>query len=127
MAIYPIAVVSVSNDVVTFNQGGETVQVGRVYRLVKLGANLQDPYTKESLGQEELEVGRAEVISVTDRTASAKVISGSVLGLGKPGSLLARVLPDGELPTPASGNSSPQANLESQAGPKAKAKDDEDW
>ena len=127
MAIYPIAVVSVSNDVVTFNQGGETVQVGRVYRLVKLGANLQDPYTKESLGQEELEVGRAEVISVTDRTASAKVISGSVLGLGKPGSLLARVLPDGELPTPAAGNSSPQANLESQAGPKAKAKDDEDW
>jgi len=127
MAIYPIAVVSVSNDVVTFNQGGETVQVGRVYRLVKLGANLQDPYTKESLGQEELEVGRAEVISVTDRTASAKVISGSVLGLGKPGLLLARVLPDGELPTPASGSSSPQANLESQAGPKAKAKDDEDW
>ena len=127
MAIYPIAVVSVSNDIVTFNQGGETVQIGRVYRLVKLGANLQDPYTKESLGQEELEVGRAEVISVTDRTASAKVISGSVLGLGKPGSLLARVLPDSELPTLASGNSSPQANLETQAGPKAKAKDDEDW
>lgn len=127
MAIYPIAVVSVSNDIVIFNQGGETVQIGRVYRLVKLGANLQDPYTKESLGQEELEVGRAEVISVTDRTASAKVISGSVLGPGKPGSLLARVLPDSELPTPATGNSSPQANLESQAAPKAKTKDDEDW
>jgi len=37
MAIYPIAVVGSSGDQVTLNQGGDTVQVGRIYRLVSLG------------------------------------------------------------------------------------------
>lgn len=75
-AIYPIAVVSVQPGSVTLNQGGETVQVGRVYRLVTLGRKLVDPYTRESLGEEEFEVGRVEVTAVTDRTATARVLSG---------------------------------------------------
>jgi hypothetical protein len=70
-AIYPIAVVSGTESEVTLNQGGDTVQVGRIYRLVTLGQNLVDPYTRESLGQEEREIARAEITSVTDRTATA--------------------------------------------------------
>ena len=93
-AIYPIAVVGGTESEVTFNQGGETVQVGRIYRLVSLGQNLVDPYTRESLGQEEREVARAEVISVTDRTATAKVVSGRLPQPLKAGSVLARVLPE---------------------------------
>lgn len=93
-AIYPIAVVAASGDQVTLNQGGDTVQTGRVYRLVSLGKSLTDPYTKESLGQEETEVGRVEVISVTDRTASAKIVAGKLPASVAPGSLLARVLAD---------------------------------
>lgn len=129
IAIYPIAVVSVSSDEVTLNQGGSTVQVGRVYRLVSLGQSLVDPYTKESLGQEEREVARVEIASVTDRTATAKIVSGRLPSPFKPGTVLARVLPD-----------EPNATLNAQAmlptlpaislnsgETKSTAKGDEDW
>lgn len=93
-AIYPVAVLSGSEKDITLNQGGDTVQVGRVYRLVSLGQNLVDPYTRESLGQEEREIARAEITSVTDRTASARLVSGHLPAAFKPGTLLARVLPE---------------------------------
>lgn len=93
-AIFPIAVAAISGGEVTLNQGGDTVQVGRIYRVVSLGQNLIDPYTKESLGQEELEVGRIEITAVTDRTANAKVLAGRLPSTMKPGSLLARVIPE---------------------------------
>ena len=128
-AIYPIAVISASAGQVTLNQGGSTVQVGRVYRLVSLGQNLVDPYTKESLGQEEREVARIEIISVTDRTATAKVLAGNLPMPVRPGSLLARVLPDEQ-----DAALNVQVTLPSltgiggaQGSGKSKSKDDEDW
>ena len=93
-AIYPVAVLSGTDAEVTLNQGGDTVQVGRMYRLVSLGQNLVDPYTKEPLGQEEREIARAEITSVTDRTATAKVVSGRIALPIKTGTMLARVLPE---------------------------------
>ena len=128
-AIYPIAVVSGTESEVTLNQGGDTVQVGRIYRLVTLGQNLVDPYTRESLGQEEREVARAEIISVTDRTATAKVVSGRIPQPIKSGGVLARVLPED-----VSGNLNVQVNLPnlpgmtpSPDGRGAKPKNDDDW
>jgi hypothetical protein len=128
-AIYPIAVVSGTESEVTLNQGGDTVQVGRIYRLVTLGQNLVDPYTRESLGQEEREVARAEIISVTDRTATAKVVSGRIPQPIKSGGVLARVLPE-----EVSGNLNVQVNLPnlpgmtpSPDGRGAKPKNDDDW
>ena len=128
-AIYPIAVVSGAESEVTLNQGGDTVQVGRIYRLVTLGQNLVDPYTRESLGQEEREVARAEIISVTDRTATAKVVSGRIPQPIKSGGVLARVLPE-----EVSGNLNVQVNLPnlpgmtpSPDGRGAKPKNDDDW
>ena len=127
-AIYPIAVVSGTESEVTLNQGGDTVQVGRIYRLVTLGQNLVDPHTRESLGQEEREIARAEITSVTDRTATAKVVSGRVPQPIKSGGVLARVLPEEvsgslnvqvTLPTLPGTTSSPD-------GPGAKSKND-DW
>jgi len=127
-AIYPIAVLSGTETEVTLNQGGDTVQVGRIYRLVTLGQNLVDPYTRESLGQEEREIARAEITSVTDRTATAKVVSGRVPQPIKSGGVLARVLPEEvsgslnvqvTLPTLPGMTSSPE-------GPGAKSKND-DW
>lgn len=129
VAIYPIAVVSVSGSQVTLNQGGETVQVGRIYRLVSLGQLLIDPYTKESLGEEEKEVAKVEVTSVTDRTATAKVMTGNLPGSVKPGSLLARMLPDepnAVLNVQVSLPTLPGMSQGSATG-KSKAKDDEDW
>lgn len=128
-AIYPIAVVSGTESEVTLNQGGDTVQVGRIYRLVTLGQNLVDPYTRESLGQEEREVARAEIISVTDRTATAKLVSGRIPQPIKSGGVLARVLPE-----EVSGNLNVQVNLPnlpgmtpSPDGRGAKPKNDDDW
>jgi hypothetical protein len=128
-AIYPIAVVSGTESEVTLNQGGDTVQVGRIYRLVTLGQNLVDPYTRESLGQEEREIARAEIISVTDRTATAKVVSGRIPQPIKSGGVLARVLPE-----EVSGNLNVQVNLPnlpgmtpSPDGRGAKPKNDNDW
>ena len=128
-AIYPIAVVSGTESEVTLNQGGDTGQVGRIYRLVTLGQNLVDPYTRESLGQEEREVARAEIISVTDRTATAKVVSGRIPQPIKSGGVLARVLPE-----EVSGNLNVQVNLPnlpgmtpSPDGRGAKPKNDDDW
>ena len=124
-AIYPIAVVSGTESEVTLNQGGDTVQVGRIYRLVTLGQNLVDPYTRESLGQEEREIARAEITSVTDRTATAKVVSGRVPQPIKSGGVLARVLPE-----EVSGSLNVQVTLpgttSSPVGPGAKSKND-DW
>jgi curli biogenesis system outer membrane secretion channel CsgG len=124
-AIYPIAVLSGTETEVTLNQGGDTVQVGRIYRLVTLGQNLVDPYTRESLGQEEREIARAEIISVTDRTATAKVVSGRVPQPIKSGGVLARVLPE-----EVSGSLNVQVTLpgttSSPDGPGTKSKND-DW
>lgn len=128
-AIYPIAVLNGTETDVTLNQGGDTVQVGRIYRLVSLGKNLVDPYTRESLGQEEREVARAEVTSVTDRTASAKVVSGRVPQPVKSGGLLARVLPE-----EVTENLNVQVTLPTLPGMSvpadsrsAKSKNDNDW
>ena len=129
MAIYPIAVVSANGGQVTLNQGGETVQVGRVYRLVSLGQNLVDPYTQESLGQEEKEVARVEIISVTDRTSTAKVVAGNLPVSVEPGSVLARILPDAPITTlnvQVSLPALPGMPGSTGAG-KSKSKDDEDW
>lgn len=93
-AIYPIAVVGGGDKEVTFNQGGDTVQTGRSYRLVSLGKHLTDPYTKESLGQEESEIAIVEVTGVTDRTSTARLVSGRLPPNIASGSLLARLMPD---------------------------------
>ncbi|NBO14447.1 MAG: hypothetical protein EBV20_04850 [Betaproteobacteria bacterium] len=129
MAIYPIAVVGANGDQVTLNQGGDTVQVGRIYRLVSLGQNLVDPYTKESLGQEEREVGRAEITSVTDRTATAKIVSGRLPSPFQSGSVLARVLPDEpNAPLKVQVNLPQLPGMGSPSGSgSSKSKDNDDW
>ncbi len=127
-AIYPIAVVAATGNEVTLNQGGDTVQVGRVYRIVSLGQNLIDPHTKESLGQEELEIGRIEITAVTDRTANAKLLSGRLPSPMKPGSVLARVIPeDPSRPLTAQVSLSSLPVLEGAAGGGKSKKEDEDW
>lgn len=127
-AIYPIAVVGGNDTEITFNQGGDTVQVGRIYRLVSLGQPLVDPYTRESLGPQEQEVARAEVTSVTDRTATARIVSGRLALPIKPGAVLARVLPEelsnaSSMRTGLPGAAPPQPGAQG-AGRKS---DNDDW
>jgi curli biogenesis system outer membrane secretion channel CsgG len=72
-AIYPVRIVAVNGDQLTFGQGGDTIQRGRDYNIIRLGNRIFDPYTKESLGREETIIGTAKVISVQARTSTAKV------------------------------------------------------
>jgi hypothetical protein len=58
--------------------------------LIHLGLNLTDPYTRESLGQQEREVGRIEIVSLTDKTSTARLISGVPPANFKPGTLIIR-------------------------------------
>jgi curli biogenesis system outer membrane secretion channel CsgG len=130
-AIYPIAVVSGTDKEVTFNQGGDTVQTGRSYRLVSLGKKLTDPYTKESLGQEETEIAIVEVTSVTDRTATARLVSGRLPPTVAAGGILARLLPDepsASLNVQLTLPTLPGASTTSSgAGAGGAKKDDQDW
>jgi hypothetical protein len=94
-AIYPVAVLAkLGSGEFTLNQGGQTLQIGRVYRLVQLGLNLTDPYTRESLGPQESEIGRIEIVSVTDKTSAARLVAGLAPARFQPGTLIIRPLPD---------------------------------
>ena len=56
-SIYPIRIISASKTQAVLGQGGKTIQTGDVYKIYQLGERMIDPYTKESLGREEIEVG----------------------------------------------------------------------
>lgn len=77
-AIYPMKVVLSQKGYVILNQGGSTVSVGEHYDLFKLGEKLIDPYTKESLGREEVLIDRVSITKVTSKTAYATTVSGDV-------------------------------------------------
>ncbi|MCG8565738.1 MAG: hypothetical protein MI747_11725, partial [Desulfobacterales bacterium] len=76
--IFPLAVVSVSGKSVYLGQGGETIVKGQKYKLIQYGKTLFDPYTKESLGREEIEVGVVQVVDVQAKTSRAKILKSSL-------------------------------------------------
>lgn len=119
-AIYPIAVIAADGKTMTLNQGGVTVKNGRKYKLVQLGAPMVDPYTKESLGRQETDVGIVEITAVTAQMASAKLLSGSEEVLAA-GDLLIR-----PMTRAAEEAAAAAAAAEEPAGAKKKIKDS-DW
>lgn len=77
-AIYPIAVSSVSGKTVYLAQGGNTLKAGQNMELIKYGEPIIDPYTRESLGKEEIQIGMVRVTNVQAKMAKAKIITSSV-------------------------------------------------
>jgi len=75
-AIYPLAIVSVSDISVTLGAGGDDIKIGNKFRVIALGKELKDPYTNESLGREEMTVGEIEITDVQSRTSQAKYLTG---------------------------------------------------
>ena len=76
-AIYPIAVVAVNKNNVTLNSGGDFLKKGSMYKVVKLGKELIDPYTKEKLGREEIDIGEIKLTEINAKTSKAKIIKGN--------------------------------------------------
>ena len=76
-AIYPIAIVAANKNNVTLNSGGDFLKKGSEYKVVKLGKELIDPYTKEKLGREEIDIGEIKLTEINAKTSKAKIIKGN--------------------------------------------------
>jgi len=74
--IYPPKIVGRSGKQVILNMGGNMIHPGDRFKVYKLGKRLYDPYTKEPLGREEIEVGEVEITKVLPKVAYAKVVEG---------------------------------------------------
>lgn len=77
-AIYPIVVASVRGKTVYLAQGGNTLKAGQKMELIQYGEPIIDPYTKESLGKEEIQIGTVRVTDVQAKLARAEIITSSV-------------------------------------------------
>ena len=89
-SIYPIAVVQVDEDKVILAQGGDTVSVTDQFNLIQYGQELFDPYTNESLGFSENNIGTIEVVDVQSKLSTAKILMINILKLNVSNNLIAR-------------------------------------
>lgn len=76
-SIYPIFVSSVRGKTVYLAQAGNTLKTGQKMKLIKYGNPIIDPYTKESLGKEEIQIGMVRVTDVQAKVAQARIIKSS--------------------------------------------------
>ena len=88
--VFPVRVLAKRDQQITINRGeGAGAVVGQLWAIFAQGEELIDPDTKESLGREEVQVGKAEIISVAPKTSIAKILNdtgiekGAVLRLAK--------------------------------------------
>jgi hypothetical protein len=70
-AIYPLRVEKIIDNTLYIGQGGNQLNVGDEYQVFKLGEQIKDTYTGESLGQIEELIGTAKIINVTSKMSSA--------------------------------------------------------
>ena len=78
-AIYPLRIIDTSDvQEMIINQGGDSIKAGQKYRAFALSTELFDPYTKESLGRREREIGNIEVTRVLPKMSYAKLLNGSI-------------------------------------------------
>lgn len=75
-AIYPISIVAVNDNFVTLGSGGDFLKKGMRFKVVKLGKPLIEPYTKERLGNEEIDVGEITLTEVNAKTSKAEINRG---------------------------------------------------
>jgi hypothetical protein len=73
-AIYPARIVAIDGDTVTIGQGGKTFAKNEIYELVQLGERMIDPYTKESLGFQEIPVGKIKIERVQSKQSTGRII-----------------------------------------------------
>jgi curli biogenesis system outer membrane secretion channel CsgG len=83
-SIYPPKVVDVSGERLIINMGGSVIKEGEVYTLFALGKKLIDPYIKEYLARDEIEIGKIEITKVKPKISYAKLL----LGKAKVGAIL---------------------------------------
>jgi curli biogenesis system outer membrane secretion channel CsgG len=81
--IFPVRVLAKRDTQVTINRGeGGGVEMGQVWNVYALGEELIDPDTKESLGREEMLVGKVKISNITPKTSSADIMEDTGINKG---------------------------------------------
>ncbi len=92
-SIYPLQVIkSDPSGQVIINQGGTSIRAGAQFAVYKTGGVLRDPYTKESLGKEEIRVATIEIVDVKPKYAVARVVPESSTSAAVPVGAICRSL-----------------------------------
>ncbi len=95
--IFPAKVLVRRDKQITINRGdGTGIAVDQIWNVYAVGEELIDPDTKESLGKEEVLVGKAKIVSVQPKTATAEILEDT--GIDK-GAVL-RLPPPKKVPAP---------------------------
>ncbi len=81
--IFPAKVLLKRDKEVTINRGeGGGVAVGDLFNVYALGEELIDPDTKESLGHEEVKVGKVKITQVNPKTSTAEILDDAGIDRG---------------------------------------------
>jgi curli biogenesis system outer membrane secretion channel CsgG len=81
--IFPAKVLVKRDSVVTINRGeGGGVAEGDVFNVFAQGEELIDPDTKESLGREEVKVGKVKITQVNPKTSQAQILEDTGIDKG---------------------------------------------
>jgi curli biogenesis system outer membrane secretion channel CsgG len=81
--IYPMRLIRMDDpNELIMNQGGVTVDTGQRFRAMLMGDELIDPYTRESLGRVEREVGIVQVTRVDPRVSYGRLVTGALPSAG---------------------------------------------
>jgi len=81
--IFPVKVLVKRDSEVTINRGeGAGVAVGDVFNVFALGQELIDTDTKESLGREEVKVGKVKITEVDPKMSKAQVLEDTGIDKG---------------------------------------------
>jgi len=81
--IFPVKVLIRRDKEVTLNRGeGGGVAMGETFNAFALGQELVDPDTKESLGREEVKVGKVRITQVNPKTSIAEILDDTGIDKG---------------------------------------------
>jgi curli biogenesis system outer membrane secretion channel CsgG len=81
--IFPPKVLTKRDNTVTINRGeGGGVAEGDMFNVFALGEELVDPDTKESLGREEVKVGKVKITQVNPKTSQAQILEDTGIDKG---------------------------------------------
>lgn len=81
--VFPAKVLLKRDKQITINRGeGGGVAVGDVFNVYALGEELTDPDTKESLGREEVKVGKVKITQVNPKTSTGEILDDTGIDKG---------------------------------------------
>jgi curli biogenesis system outer membrane secretion channel CsgG len=81
--LFPAKVLVKRDNTVTINRGeGAGVAEGDVFNVFALGEEMIDPDTKESLGREEVKVGKVKISQVNPKTSMAAILEDTGIDVG---------------------------------------------